>query len=137
MLGLCLNGRAYAEASSSVKHEEELREDPLKDVASEAETDSVVDPSSGDEDEEMSAEGKKKKQRIGFRDRKVINEGSCSQSLLTCGSVTITHESVLELGNRARKSDIGADSLTADNSEYIILKLSNLIPQQSVEPAVC
>ncbi|KAL7890325.1 hypothetical protein AOLI_G00025830 [Acnodon oligacanthus] len=66
--------RAHAEASSSVKHEEELREEePLKDVTSEAESDGVVESSSsGEEEEEASSEGKKKKQRIGFRDRKVM-----------------------------------------------------------------
>ncbi|XP_036429624.1 calcium uptake protein 1, mitochondrial isoform X3 [Colossoma macropomum] len=66
--------RAHAEASSSVRHEEELREEEsLKDVTSEAESDSVVESSSsGEEEEEASSEGKKKKQRIGFRDRKVM-----------------------------------------------------------------
>lgn len=66
--------RAYAEAASSVKHEEQLQEEEsLKDVASEAESDGAVESSSsGDEEEDEGSEGKKKKQRIGFRDRKVM-----------------------------------------------------------------
>lgn len=70
-----LIGRAYAEAASSVKLEEELREeDAQKDT--DAESDIVVESgSSNEEDEEgESSEGKKKKQRVGFRDRKVIND---------------------------------------------------------------
>ena len=81
---LCLLvGRAHAEANSSVKHEEELRkDDALKDVASEVDSDSAVESSSssGEEEEEGSSEGKKKKQRIGFRDRKVIDIVSTSMS---------------------------------------------------------
>lgn len=67
-----LIGRAYAEAASSVKLEEELREE---DEAKDAESDSMVESGSSDEedDEGESSEGKKKKQRVGFRDRKVIN----------------------------------------------------------------
>ncbi len=66
-----LIGRAYAEAGSSVKHEEQMKaEEPLKDV--EAESAGALESSSGGEEDEAGSEGKKKKQRVGFRDRKVI-----------------------------------------------------------------
>lgn len=69
-----LIGRAYAEAGSSVKHEEQMEEEePLKDVAEEAESDGALESSSGGEEDEVGSEGKKKKQRVGFRDRKVNN----------------------------------------------------------------
>uniref|UniRef100_A0A8C2CCF3 Calcium uptake protein 1, mitochondrial n=1 Tax=Cyprinus carpio TaxID=7962 RepID=A0A8C2CCF3_CYPCA len=65
--------RAYAEAGSSVKHEEQMKEEePLKDVAEEAESDSAIESSSGGAEDEAGSEGKKKKQRVGFRDRKVM-----------------------------------------------------------------
>lgn len=48
-------------------------EEPLKDVAEEAESDGALESSSGGEEDEAGSEGKKKKQRVGFRDRKVIN----------------------------------------------------------------
>lgn len=68
-----LFGRAYAEAASSVKLEEKLREEEAaKDNA--PESDSMVESGSSDEDGEEAegSDGKKKKQRVGFRDRKVI-----------------------------------------------------------------
>uniref|UniRef100_A0A8C1SRZ0 Calcium uptake protein 1, mitochondrial n=1 Tax=Cyprinus carpio TaxID=7962 RepID=A0A8C1SRZ0_CYPCA len=65
--------RAYAEAGSSVKHEEQIKEDKsLKDIEKEAESDSALETSSGEEEDEAGTEGKKKKQRVGFRDRKVM-----------------------------------------------------------------
>ncbi|XP_016360561.1 calcium uptake protein 1, mitochondrial isoform X5 [Sinocyclocheilus anshuiensis] len=65
--------RAYAEAGSSVKHEEQMKEEePLKDVVEEAESDGALESSSGEEEDEAGTEGKKKKQRVGFRDRKVM-----------------------------------------------------------------
>ncbi|XP_042624362.1 calcium uptake protein 1, mitochondrial [Cyprinus carpio] len=65
--------RAYAEAGSSVKHEEQMKEDKsLKDIEKEAESDSALETSSGEEEDEAGTEGKKKKQRVGFRDRKVM-----------------------------------------------------------------
>lgn len=65
-----LIGRAYAEAASSVKLEEELHEEEAAKDAN-ADSDSIVESGSSDEDDE-SSEGKKKKQRVGFRDRKVM-----------------------------------------------------------------
>ncbi|XP_046725325.1 calcium uptake protein 1, mitochondrial isoform X1 [Silurus meridionalis] len=65
--------KAYAEPASSVKLEEELREDAAsKDVN--AESDGMVESDSSDDEGEEgeSSEGKKKKQRVGFRDRKVM-----------------------------------------------------------------
>uniref|UniRef100_A0A673HGF9 Calcium uptake protein 1, mitochondrial n=1 Tax=Sinocyclocheilus rhinocerous TaxID=307959 RepID=A0A673HGF9_9TELE len=65
--------RAYAEAGPSVKHEEQMKEEePLKDVVEEAESDGALESSSGEEEDEAGTEGKKKKQRVGFRDRKVM-----------------------------------------------------------------
>lgn len=48
-------------------------EEPLKDVTEEAESEGALESSSGDEEDEAGSDGKKKKQRVGFRDRKVIN----------------------------------------------------------------
>lgn len=66
-------GRAYAEPASSVKLEEELHEE---EVAKDMESDSMVESGSSDEEAEdgETSEGKKKKQRVGFRDRKVIDD---------------------------------------------------------------
>uniref|UniRef100_A0A672SBF7 Calcium uptake protein 1, mitochondrial n=1 Tax=Sinocyclocheilus grahami TaxID=75366 RepID=A0A672SBF7_SINGR len=64
--------RAYAEAGSSVKHEEQMEEESLKDIAEEAESDGALETSSGEEEDEAGTEGKKKKPRVGFRDRKVM-----------------------------------------------------------------
>ncbi|XP_051773654.1 calcium uptake protein 1, mitochondrial isoform X1 [Ctenopharyngodon idella] len=65
--------RAYAEAGSSVKHEEQMQEEePLNDVVEEAVSDGALESSSGEEEDEAGSEGKKKKPRIGFRDRKVM-----------------------------------------------------------------
>ncbi|XP_076831531.1 LOW QUALITY PROTEIN: calcium uptake protein 1, mitochondrial [Brachyhypopomus gauderio] len=62
--------RAHAEAGSSAKLEEKLREEgPPHDA--EAESDGAVESSGGEEEDENS-DGKKKKQRVGFRDRKVM-----------------------------------------------------------------
>ncbi|KAI5611613.1 calcium uptake protein 1, mitochondrial isoform X3 [Silurus asotus] len=65
--------KAYAEPASSVKLEEELREDAAsKDINTES--DGMVESDSSDDEgsEGESSEGKKKKQRVGFRDRKVM-----------------------------------------------------------------
>lgn len=67
-----LIGRAYAEAGSSVKHDKQMQEEETVMVAEEAESENAIESSSGEEDEETGSEGKKKKPRIGFRDRKVI-----------------------------------------------------------------
>lgn len=48
-------------------------EEPLNDVVEEAVSDGALESSSGEEEDEAGSEGKKKKPRIGFRDRKVIN----------------------------------------------------------------
>uniref|UniRef100_A0A8B9KCJ3 Calcium uptake protein 1, mitochondrial n=1 Tax=Astyanax mexicanus TaxID=7994 RepID=A0A8B9KCJ3_ASTMX len=65
--------RANAEAASSVRREEELlEEESLKDVASEAESEGAVESGDSGDEEDGGSEGKKKKQRIGFRDRKVM-----------------------------------------------------------------
>lgn len=76
--------RAYAEDSSSVKHDP--RTEPSEKVKHEEE-----EESSGSEgrkavasgDEEAQPEGKKKK-RSGFRDRKVPNLGMLHMQLLCC-----------------------------------------------------
>ncbi|CAI5653794.1 calcium uptake protein 1, mitochondrial isoform X3 [Oreochromis niloticus] len=68
--------RAYADAGSSVRHSEQVSgEEPDFGRHPDSETDSEksVEASSGDEDEkDEGGEGKKKKQRSGFRDRKVM-----------------------------------------------------------------
>lgn len=68
--------RAYADAGSSVRHSEQVsREEPDfgRHPDSETESEKSVEASSGDEDEkDEGGEGKKKKQRSGFRDRKVM-----------------------------------------------------------------
>lgn len=68
--------RAYADAGSSVRHSEQLSgEEPDfgRHPDSETESEKSVEASSGDEDEkDEGGEGKKKKQRSGFRDRKVM-----------------------------------------------------------------
>lgn len=70
--------RAYADAGSSVRHSEQVSgEEPDfgRHPDSETESEKSVEASSGDEDEkDEGGEGKKKKQRSGFRDRKVINK---------------------------------------------------------------
>ncbi|KAM6916397.1 calcium uptake protein 1, mitochondrial isoform 1-T1 [Xenentodon cancila] len=64
--------RAYADAGPSVRHSEEPSgEEP--DFVRDTESEKSVEPSSGDEDvSEEGGEGKKKKPRVGFRDRKVM-----------------------------------------------------------------
>ncbi|XP_059179830.1 calcium uptake protein 1, mitochondrial isoform X1 [Centropristis striata] len=67
--------RAYAEAGPSVRHSEQpggVEADFVKDAESEAESEKSVEASSGDEGANEGGEGKKKKQRSGFRDRKVM-----------------------------------------------------------------
>lgn len=68
---------AYADAGPSVQHSEHPdgeAADFVKDADSGVETDGSVEASSGDEEaKDDGGEGKKKKPRSGFRDRKVIN----------------------------------------------------------------
>ncbi|KAJ8418054.1 hypothetical protein AAFF_G00137630 [Aldrovandia affinis] len=69
--------RASAEAGPSVKHEERPEPEeagPAKEAESESEAESegTVEPSSGGEEEGVGPDGKKKKPRTGFRDRKVM-----------------------------------------------------------------
>lgn len=70
--------RAYADAGPSVQHTEQHGKeeaDFVKDTVSEAESENAMEASSGDEDlVEEGGEERKKKQRSGFRDRKVINK---------------------------------------------------------------
>lgn len=87
-----LIGRAYAEAGSSVKHEEQIKEDKsLKDIEKEAESDSALETSSGEEEDEAGTEGKKKKQRVGFRDRKVINAHALHLNRVMMRPVSSSH----------------------------------------------
>lgn len=69
--------RANADAGPSVQHSERPHEeaaDFVKDPDSGVETEGSVEASSGDEEaKDEGGEGKKKKPRSGFRDRKVIN----------------------------------------------------------------
>lgn len=69
--------RAYADAGPSVQHSEQQDGegvDFVRGTDSEAESEKSVEASSGDEEaKEEGGEGKKKKARSGFRDRKVIN----------------------------------------------------------------
>lgn len=68
--------RAYADAGPSVQHTEQHGKeeaDFVKDTVSEAESENAMEASSGDEDlVEEGGEERKKKQRSGFRDRKVM-----------------------------------------------------------------
>lgn len=64
--------RAYAEAGPSVQHSEQ-RDREEEDFVSDSEEEKSVE-SSNDEAKEDGGEGKKKKPRSGFRDRKVINK---------------------------------------------------------------
>ncbi|XP_068423417.1 calcium uptake protein 1, mitochondrial [Clinocottus analis] len=67
--------KAYAEAGSSVRHAEQPGGeggDFVRDVAAKAEAEKLVETSSGDEETNEGGEGKKKKPRSGFRDRKVM-----------------------------------------------------------------
>lgn len=64
--------RAYAEAGPSVQHSEH-RDREEEDFVSDSEEEKSVE-SSSDEAKEDGGEGKKKKPRSGFRDRKVINK---------------------------------------------------------------
>lgn len=74
----CVKTRAHAAAGPSVKHSEQPGEqeaDFAKDADSDAESEKSVEASSGDEEaKDEGGEGKKKKPRSGFRDRKVINK---------------------------------------------------------------
>lgn len=72
-----LKTRAYADAGPSVRHSEQPDgegADFVRDADSEAESEKSVEASSGDEEAKEGGEVKKKKQRSGFRDRKVINK---------------------------------------------------------------
>ena len=72
-----LKTRVYADAGPSVRHSEQPEGDAadfVRDADPEAESEKSVEASSGDEDAKEGGEGKKKKQRSGFRDRKVINK---------------------------------------------------------------
>eukprot|EP00063_Salmo_salar_P061007 XP_014035842.1 PREDICTED: calcium uptake protein 1, mitochondrial-like [Salmo salar] len=64
--------RAYADAEPSVKHSQ--RPEEKEEFVKAAESESFVEASGGEEGEEGGGDGKKKKQRSGFRDRKVINK---------------------------------------------------------------
>ncbi|KAF3842243.1 hypothetical protein F7725_024194 [Dissostichus mawsoni] len=67
--------RAYAEAGPSVRHFEQTAGegvDFVKDADAETESEKSVEASSGDEEITEGGEEKKKKQRSGFRDRKVM-----------------------------------------------------------------
>ncbi|XP_023137364.1 calcium uptake protein 1, mitochondrial [Amphiprion ocellaris] len=68
--------RAYADAGSSVRHAEQPGGDEaefFRDTDSETESEKSVEPSSGDEEaKDEGGDGKKKKPRSGFRDRKVM-----------------------------------------------------------------
>ena len=70
--------RAYADAGSSVRHSEQPggeEADFMRDTESETESEKSVEASSEDKEvKDEEAEGKKKKPRSGFRDRKVINK---------------------------------------------------------------
>lgn len=67
--------RAYADAGPSVRHSEQPagdKADFVNDTDTEADSEKSVESCSGDEDSRD--DGKKKKPRSGFRDRKVINK---------------------------------------------------------------
>ncbi|KAM7408945.1 hypothetical protein PAMA_002594 [Pampus argenteus] len=68
--------RAYADAGPSVRHSEQPsgeEADFVSDTYSETESEKSVEASSGDEEaKDEGGEGKKKKPRSGFRDRKVM-----------------------------------------------------------------
>ncbi|XP_028278476.1 calcium uptake protein 1, mitochondrial isoform X3 [Parambassis ranga] len=67
--------RAYADAGPYVRHSEQSAgEEPdfVNDTDSEAESEKSVEPSNGDEEGKDDGDGKKKKPRSGFRDRKVM-----------------------------------------------------------------
>ncbi|XP_045926590.1 calcium uptake protein 1, mitochondrial isoform X1 [Micropterus dolomieu] len=68
--------RAYADAGPSVRHSEQPGEegpDFVRDTDSDTESEKSVEASSGDEEaKDEGGEGKKKKPRSGFRDRKVM-----------------------------------------------------------------
>lgn len=74
---MLLKNRAYADAGPSVRHSEQPGgEEPGfgRDTDSETESENSVEASIGDEEaKDEGGEGKKKKPRSGFRDRKVIN----------------------------------------------------------------
>lgn len=74
MMMFLFSFRAYAEAGPSVQHSEQ-REREEVDFVSDSEEEKSVE-SSNDEAKEDGGEGKKKKPRSGFRDRKVINKRS-------------------------------------------------------------
>lgn len=61
--------RAYAEAGTSVKLEEKLEEE---ESSKDREADEMVESDGSDDESDENAESKKKKQRVGFRDRKVM-----------------------------------------------------------------
>ncbi|MEQ2289179.1 hypothetical protein AMECASPLE_030327 [Ameca splendens] len=66
--------RAYADAGASVQHSEQVAREEA-DFARDTDSEKSVESSSGDEVvQDEGEEGKKKKPRSGFRDRKVINE---------------------------------------------------------------
>lgn len=81
--------RAYADAGPSVQHSEQSSGEGVdfaRDTDSETESEKSVEASSGDEEakdggKDEDGEGKKKKARSGFRDRKVINKHLAKSSI--------------------------------------------------------
>uniref|UniRef100_A0A4W5JUA4 Uncharacterized protein n=1 Tax=Hucho hucho TaxID=62062 RepID=A0A4W5JUA4_9TELE len=83
--------RAYAHVDPSVKHSQRPEEKEAEFVK-EAESESFVEASGREEGEEGGGDGKKKKQRSGFRDRKVIKKCKTIKQVAAIQSVhTHTH----------------------------------------------
>lgn len=84
--GVLFTCRAHADAGPSVQHSEQPdgeAADFAKDADSGAETERSLEASSGDEEaKDEGGEGKKKKPRSGFRDRKVIDAHAAQVRLL-------------------------------------------------------
>ena len=106
-----MSPRAYADADPSVKHSQRP-EEKEEQFVKEAESESFVEASGREEGEEDGGDGKKKKkQRTGFRDRKVINRRKTIKLLAAIQSVHTrthiyihTHTLVVELMERLLSS---------------------------------
>lgn len=74
-------------------------EEPLNDVVEEAVSDGALESSSAEEEDEAGSEGKKKKQRIGFRDRKVINARAHHLDRIMMRSESSSHYLMIRLAS--------------------------------------
>lgn len=108
--------RAYADAGPSVQHSEQRHREE-EDFVSDSEEEKSVEASKDDEAKEDGGEGKKKKPRSGFRDRKVINNRwTFSQVRCLTQLLNGVWKAVPINGQRANSSVFLTDDFTEETS---------------------